>query len=278
MPRNGSGTYSLPAGNPVVTGTTISSTVQNNTMSDVATALTASIAKDGQTTPTANLPMGGFKLTGLGAATAATDAAQLQQIQNADTTYLTSVSGTNTITATAGLAPTYAVGQLFMGIAAATNTGATTLNISSVGAGAVQLNGAALAGGEIVIGMPFIVLVSAATPVFQLLYPRWGITQNSQSAAYTTVLADAGKHILHPAADTNNRTFTIDSNANVAYPIGTAITFVNMVNTVTIAITSDTMTLMGAGSTGSRTLAANGIATAIKIASTSWVISGTNLT
>lgn len=70
MPRNGSGTYQLPAGNPVVTGTVISSTTQNTTMSDVATALTNSLAKDGQTTPTSNLPMGGFKHTGAGDATA----------------------------------------------------------------------------------------------------------------------------------------------------------------------------------------------------------------
>ena len=104
------------------------------------------------------------------------------------------------------------------------------------------------------------------------------IVQNSQSAAYTTVLTDAGKHILHPTADNNARTFTIDSNANVAYPIGTTITFVNQINTVTIAITSDTMVLAGAGTTGSRTLAANGIATAIKIAATVWLINGTGLT
>lgn len=104
------------------------------------------------------------------------------------------------------------------------------------------------------------------------------IPQNSQSAAYTTVLSDSGKHLLHPTADNNARTFTIDSNANVPYPIGTAITFINQINTVTISITSDTLTLAGAGSTGSRTLAANGIATAIKIASTSWLVSGTGLT
>lgn len=104
------------------------------------------------------------------------------------------------------------------------------------------------------------------------------IKQNSQSTAYTTVAADAGKHILHPIADNNARTFTIDSNANVPYPIGTAITFVNLINTVTIAITSDTMYLAGAGTTGSRTLAAYGVATALKIASTTWVISGTGLT
>ncbi len=105
------------------------------------------------------------------------------------------------------------------------------------------------------------------------------IPQQSKSAAYTTVLGDAQKHIFHPSADTTARTFTIDSNANVAYPIGTAITFINehSAGTLTIAITTDTMRLAGAGSTGNRTLLADGIATAIKITTTSWIISGTNL-
>ncbi len=103
------------------------------------------------------------------------------------------------------------------------------------------------------------------------------IPQNSKSAAYTTVLTDGEKHILHPAADNNARTFTIDSNANVAYPVGTCLTFVNEINTVTIAITADTMKLAGTGATGSRTLAANGIATALKTGTTSWWISGAGL-
>lgn len=107
-----------------------------------------------------------------------------------------------------------------------------------------------------------------------------GLPQNSNSANYTTVLADAGKHIFHPAADTTARTFTIDSNANVAYPVGTTLTFVNQNagGVITIAITTDTMRLAGAGTTGSRTLAANGIATALKVTSTEWLCNGTGLT
>ncbi len=100
---------------------------------------------------------------------------------------------------------------------------------------------------------------------------------NSQSANYTLVLTDAGKVILHPSSDNNPRTFTIPANASVAYPVGTCLTFINMINTVTIAITSDTMTLLTAGTTGSRTMAANSIATAVKIGSTAWVISGTGV-
>ena len=105
------------------------------------------------------------------------------------------------------------------------------------------------------------------------------VPQNSQSAAYTLVASDAGKHIFHPSADTTARIWTIPANASVAYPIGTAITFVNQngAGTLTIAITSDTMRLAGSGSTSSRTLAANGVATALKVTSTEWIISGTGL-
>jgi hypothetical protein len=106
------------------------------------------------------------------------------------------------------------------------------------------------------------------------------IPQNSQSAAYTLVAADNGKHIYHPSADTTARVWTIPANASVAYPIGTALTFINdtSAGVITIAITSDTLILAGAGTTGSRTLAANGMATAIKMTSTRWMISGTGLT
>jgi hypothetical protein len=103
---------------------------------------------------------------------------------------------------------------------------------------------------------------------------------NSQSTAYTAVLADSGKTILHPSADTTARTFTIPANSSVAYPLGTVLTFVNQngAGVLTIAITSDTMRLAGAGTTGSRTLAANGVATCVKLTSTEWIISGNGLT
>jgi len=106
------------------------------------------------------------------------------------------------------------------------------------------------------------------------------LVQNSQSAAYTLVLADSGKHILHPSADTTARTFTIPANGTVAFTIGTAVTFINQNagGVITISITTDTMRLAGAGTTGSRSLAANGVATAVKITSTEWIISGTGLT
>jgi hypothetical protein len=75
MSYNGAGTFNLyTPGNPVVAGTTISSSAFNNTMSDVASGLTNVICKDGQTTITANIPFGSNKITGLAAASTSGDA------------------------------------------------------------------------------------------------------------------------------------------------------------------------------------------------------------
>lgn len=106
------------------------------------------------------------------------------------------------------------------------------------------------------------------------------IPQNSQSGPYTLVLADSGKHILHPSADTTARIFTIPANASVAFTIGTVVTFVNQnaAGIITIAITTDTMRLASTGATGNRTLAANGICTALKVTATEWIVSGSGLT
>ena len=110
--------------------------------------------------------------------------------------------------------------------------------------------------------------------------PEMGARVKSVSAAYTTILADANGWLLHPSADTTARTWTIDANATVAYPLGTELRFINQnaAGTLTIGITTDTMRLSPGGTTGSRTLAANGDAVARKIAATEWIISGTGLT
>jgi len=126
------------------------------------------------------------------------------------------------------------------------------------------------------------VTVTAATAVTLPTSGTLGyqnIPQNSQSAAYTTVAADAGKCIFHPASDANARTFTIDSNANVPYALGTVIQFINMSSSnVTISITSDTLTWAQGGGTGSRTLAQYGVANCTKIGTTQWLLTGTNVT
>ena len=182
MPRNGSGTYNLVAGNPVVTGTTISSTTTNNTFNDIATALTGSISKDGQTTPTGNLPMGGYAHTGVADATVRTQYGTAGQIQDSAFTYLTSPAGTNAMTATAALGMSaYVTGQRFFFVAPATNTGACTLNINAIGVKSVTKQGAtALVAGDIVSGA--VVQVVYDGTQFQLLNPA---AVNSFSAGST---------------------------------------------------------------------------------------------
>ena len=160
MSYNGSGTFVInSAGQPVVTGTVISSTAFNALTADLATGLSTALTKDGQTTPTANLPMGTFKFTGLSAGSAATDSANIAQVQNSFGSFLT-VSGTDTITATVSPSLTaYASGQMFAFVAANTNTGAVTINISGLGAKAITKNGTtALSAGDLTANYLFVVV------------------------------------------------------------------------------------------------------------------------
>jgi hypothetical protein len=108
-----------------------------------------------------------------------------------------------------------------------------------------------------------------------------GLPQSETSTSATLAIGDAGKHIY---VTTNSQTITIPAASSVAYPIGTTLTFIAgpSATTVTIAITSDTMYLAGTGTTGSRTLAAHGMATAVKVSGLSsagvWYINGSGLT
>jgi hypothetical protein len=184
-------------------------------------------------------------------------------ILQVDGSTITAASGV--ISAAAGANPSATAGT------SAVNGSAATF-MRSDGAPAVQVGSSSQKGLLQVDGSTIV----AASGVISA--PSLPLSLNSQTANYTTVLGDAQGIVSHPTSDNNARTFTIDSNADVAYPVGTTITFVNEINTLTIAIASDTMYLAGGSSTGSRTLGAWGIATALKVAATTWLISGTNLT
>jgi hypothetical protein len=105
-----------------------------------------------------------------------------------------------------------------------------------------------------------------------------GIPQNIQAGNYTLVATDASKQIYH-ALGAGAAAYTIPANATVAFPIGTTITFINdSATAITIVITAtDVMAWSAAGTTGTRTLAQYGVATAIKVTTTRWLISGTGL-
>lgn len=98
------------------------------------------------------------------------------------------------------------------------------------------------------------------------------------NAAKTFVLTEANQAFGKDT--TTARTYTIPANSSVAFPVGTMITMYNNFasGNITVAITTDTLILAGPGTTGSRTLAPWGVCTALKIASTTWIISGTGLT
>lgn len=100
------------------------------------------------------------------------------------------------------------------------------------------------------------------------------------STDYTFVLADANKAKLHPSADTTGRTWTIPANGSVPYAIGTSLIGYNQngAGVITLAINSDVMRLGGAGTTGSRSIAANGMFVATKLTATEWIVFGTGIT
>lgn len=105
----------------------------------------------------------------------------------------------------------------------------------------------------------------------------------SKPSSYTITLEDIGSCILHPAS-ASAATYTIPDWQTTPLPLGSTITIVNKsaAGSVTISATNQTLTLIGTGSTGSRTLAANGIANLLKISVTDyaneWVIYGTGIT
>lgn len=229
MPYNGAGTFSVyTPGNPVVTGTTISSTVNNNTNNDFATGLTTAITKDGQTTPTANLPMGTFKLTGLGNGSARTDSIPIGQVQDGSFIYVATVGGTaDVITLTPSPAITaYAAGQTFRFIASGANTTNVTVNVSGLGAKAVTKNGTtALIAADIASGV--IVNIQYDGTQFQLLNVSSTVTTTGTQTLTNKTINLTSNTLTGTAAQFN----TACSDDDFAY-IGAANAFTG-VNTFT---------------------------------------------
>jgi hypothetical protein len=204
MSYNGSGTFNInTAGQPVVTGTVITSTAFNLLTADLASGLTTALTKDGQTTPTANIPMGTFKITGLGAGTALTDAAQFGQLQ-AGATQIAVVTGTDTLAGTLTPTPTaYATGNLFSFVAVNTNTGAATININSLGAKSItKLGSTALAAGDIVSGRIYLIEYDGTR--FQLINPSGVASFSAGTTGFTPSTATTGVVTLAGTLITSN--------------------------------------------------------------------------
>lgn len=150
MPRNGAGSFSLVAGNPVLSGTNISSSVHNSTLSDIAEAITNSISKDGQTTPIGNLPMGGFRHTGISGGSSRNEYASLAQIQDNSAVWAGVAGGSENavlLTVTPAI-PAYVAGQSFTYRAKSTNTGNVVVSIGGLPDRNLQINGSSLVAGD----------------------------------------------------------------------------------------------------------------------------------
>lgn len=164
-PRNGSGLYDRSDGS--FTGETVWENNRDAAINivvsahdahdqDIADALTASLAKDGQTTPTANLPMGGYRHTNCGVATARSDYARTSQVQDNAFAYATCSSASNVYTLTLSPAVTaYATGMEVSFKADATSSGAITVKLNALtakklylGGGTIQASGTDLRSGK----------------------------------------------------------------------------------------------------------------------------------
>lgn len=186
MPRDGNGTFTRPVAS-YVSNTVISSTAVNSEMDGIATGLTNSIAKDGQTNPTANLPMATYRHTGVGNASARTDYAATGQVQDGSFLWGGTAGGTAdalTITLTPAITA-YAAGQEFRFVASANNTGAATLAVNGLAATSIEFGGAALISGVIQSGGVYSVIYDGT--VFNL------------SAVFA-----AGANVSGPATATDN--------------------------------------------------------------------------
>jgi hypothetical protein len=156
------------------------------------------------------------------------------------------------------------VGTNFTGTASALSIGGNAATATAFATSPAQCSGAALANGITASGVANCLGGQIAISTSTLLTSTAAMAQVYDSATGAT-------------------TITIPANSSVAYPVATCIQFYNdpAGGVITIAINTDTMTLsppVGGSPTGSRSLAAGGVATACKYKTTFWFVTGTGLT
>lgn len=355
MPFNGSGTFSrlyswtVDAANNVA----ISSSRTDAELNGMASGLSNCVTRDGQSPPSADLPMGGKKLVNLGNATVSTDALNMA---TGDTRYILATGATNltlsdtltaavlslsgnatvgaggTLTAngpfvangTTLLASGSVTGNFTIGVGgtlttsgplvangtatlasvavtgngtvggtlsvagAASITGALTLTaalaVTSGGTGTTSATGTGslvLSASPALTGTPTAPTAAAGTATTQLATTAFvdtlrDVPSNAKTVNYPLALPDRGGSVDFNGA---SLTCTIPANSSVAFPVGTVIVITNLnASNLSIAITTDTLTISGSTTTGTRTLGQNGEARLRKVGATSWLIAGTALT
>lgn len=227
MPRSGA-TYTLPAGYLATTGETATATQHNSPLADIATALTNSVSRDGAGSMSGNLNMGtSYRITNLAVGSARTDSIRLSQVQDSTVTYAADSGAADAYVVTLSPAITaYATGMKVRFLATNANTGASTLNVNSVGATAIRKNVSdALEADDIAAGKICEVVYDGTYWI--LLNPTTSLTPTTFATAAQFRADAAGSIALSPAAvwDAAAVVSLTSSSNQVAWNMATGINF-----------------------------------------------------
>lgn len=154
-----------------------------------ASGINLSLNIAGNNTPTANIPMGGFKFTGAANGTSASDFATVGQSQTSIASYAVDSSGSDAYAVT--LAPSvtaYTAGLMVSFKVGTSNTGAATLDVNGLGAQSIKKDkDTTLADNDLVLGQIHTVRYDGTN--FQLQSPAYGAINQNGAAVYA---ADSG--------------------------------------------------------------------------------------
>lgn len=176
---------------------------------DFQDGINACLNKNGLNTPTTNLPMGGFRHTGVGNGTARTDYAAIGQVQDSTPMWGGTSAGTGTaytLTLTPALTA-YVTGQVFRWNAHTVVTGAATININGLGAKTLQRQGTALVGNEF-----------KANDIIEMIYDGTQFQITNVPAA--PLILDRTNNTAAIGSTTTNLAALRVVNANAGLPVG----------------------------------------------------------
>lgn len=193
---------------------------------------------------------------------------------------VTSVSGTGTVngitlTGTVTNSGNLTLGGTLSGVSLTTQvTG--TLPIANGGTGATSaanartaLGAAASGANTDITALDQDVTITATGTIAANSIGFRGLPVNAQTTGYTLALSDQGRMVTITGG------VAIPGNGSIAFPVGASVVvYNNSASAQTVSITTDTLRLAGTASTGTRTLAARGFATLVKVAATEWVVTG----